>query len=144
MSEEFFQEYYLAMTQRFINEVLNGRNLDIIEEFFAPDFVEVQGPAPIHGPEGYRQYLRFVFSSYPDIQFKIEDFFFSGNKSVLRWSCTATHLGPWMGIPPTGQRIVDWGVNIQYWNADGKIEKEWLLSNAFGILIQLGKFKLPS
>jgi predicted ester cyclase len=51
-------------------------------------------------------------------------------------SWTATHQGPFLGIPPTGKKILVAGTGI-FRVADGKIAEEWMQEDFLGIYQQL-------
>ena len=50
---------------------------------------------------------------------------------------TATHLGPWLGLPPTGKpiamRVMDF-----YRLQDGLISENWVPMDILDILMQMG------
>src|ERR1051325_7084544 len=50
----------LGIVDRFTKESWNGGNLDLLEEFFAPDYIghDAPRPEPVHGPVGMREFLR--------------------------------------------------------------------------------------
>jgi predicted ester cyclase len=61
-----------------------------------------------------------------------------GHKVVGRFTCSATHLGEWLGQAPTGRRFerVDevWILRFR----DGRIVHVWSLEDSLGRLQQLG------
>lgn len=56
--------------------------------------------------------------------------------SVRGW-ITGTHLGPLMGIPPTG-KDVRFSIFITYRVADGKIVDHWMLTDNMLMMQQIG------
>lgn len=137
-------EQLKAKTERFIEEVLNNRNLTIMEEFVAPEYILQGSQPPIQGPEGYRHFIEGVLVSFPDIHFTLEDCFTVGDKIALRWYMQATQQGDWLGLPPSGKAVTDSGINIQRVNEDGKLVEEWIRNDGLGILIQLGGFQISN
>ena len=82
----------------------------------------------------------FVISfrnAFPDIHFTNEDHFVDGDKVVTRWTCSGTHKGEFMGIPPTGVQFSVKGGNIYHFR-DGKISELWATLDDLGLLQQLG------
>jgi predicted ester cyclase len=137
-------EQLKAQTERFIEEVLNNRNLSIIDDFVAPEYT-LQGSQPlVQGPDRYRHFIESVLISFPDIHFTLEDFFTTGDKIALRWSVQATQQGEWLGLPPSGKAVTDSGINIQRVNEEGKLVEEWIRNDGLGILIQLGGFQISN
>ena len=66
--------------RRVWEEVFNQGNLEIIPEFFAPDY-KFSSPLGIEakGPEGFKQMAAMMRTALPDIHFTIEDMFAEGD-----------------------------------------------------------------
>src|SRR3974377_1322684 len=63
-----------ALVRRYVEEVLNKGNLALIEELFAPTFVDHDSSMPeARGPAGVKQLAAMVRASFPDLHFTIED-----------------------------------------------------------------------
>jgi predicted ester cyclase len=97
--------------QRFVEETIDRKNLDAIDELVAENFVE-HVPFPHQGPEreGLRYALDVFLSAFPDIQWILDEQVADGGKVVSRFTWTGTHRGEFLGIPPTGKRVKVWGV----------------------------------
>jgi len=69
-------------------------------------------------------WLRERFSAFsaafPDIHLAVEDTIAEGDKVVLRFTLTGTHLGVWAGIPATGKKVT-WAVTDIYTLRGGKL-----------------------
>jgi predicted ester cyclase len=50
---------------------------------------------------------------------------------------TATHSGPWLGIPATGKQLTYENLYISRFEG-GKIAEHWIFLDAFGMLRQMG------
>jgi predicted ester cyclase len=137
-------EQLKAQTERLIEEVLNNRNLSLIEEFIAPEYILQGSQPPVQGPDGYRRFIEGVLISFPDIHFTLEDLFITGDKIALRWSMQGTQQGVWLGLPPSGKAVTDSGINFQRVNEEGKLVEEWIRNDGLGILIQLGVFQISN
>jgi len=46
----------------------------------------------------------------PDIRFALDDLVVAGDRVVVVWTATGTHLGVLMNIPPSGRRVSVRGV----------------------------------
>ncbi len=99
-------------------------------------------PVDIKGPEGHRQRITEVIAAFPDINFTIEDMVAEGDKVVARWTLRGTHLGEFIGIPPTGKQVAVSGVIIHRL-AGGKIVEDWALRDSLGLMRQLGLIPPP-
>ena len=59
------------------------------------------GGTDTKGPEGFHPFYERIRSTFPDNFMDVEDTFAEGDKICVRWSCTGTHTGDGLGIPPT-------------------------------------------
>lgn len=127
-----------AIIRRNLEEFWNQKKYEVAEELQAPDYT-FHDPAapPINSAEGYKQFAMMYHTAFPDLHFTIEDIFGEGDRVCLRWSCTGTHEGELMGIPPTGKTVNTLGNDILR-IADGKIAEQWVNWSTLSMLQQLG------
>ena len=91
---------------------------------------------PELGIETFMENVLYWRKSYPDFHITLDEIFYSTNAAAVRWTITATNTGS--GIhPPTGKRIEVPGMSIIHFS-DGKIKDEWIASNNYYWLQQLG------
>jgi len=116
-----------TLVRRLVDEVLNGGHLAVIDELYAPELV----PAA-------RGWIAPFRASFPDVHMEIVELIAEGDTVVGRFTCSATHLGQWLGQAPTGRRFerVD-EVGI-FRLRDGRIADAWSLEDTLGRLRQLG------
>ena len=100
----------LDVLRAIMEEVWNKGNMDQIEDYVASDFVGHSTPTDIHGPDGYKQFFLMLRSAFPDIHFTIESELSDESLIMGRWNATGTHLGEFMGIPPTANQVQFGGV----------------------------------
>ncbi|MBV9020298.1 MAG: ester cyclase [Ktedonobacteraceae bacterium] len=136
-----------ALVNRYFNEVMNQGKLETIDEIVAPDFTFriPTLPEPVHGPEGFEQFVKGLRKAFPDIHFTVEQEIVARNKVAARWTLTGTHLGNFLNIPPTGKRVTDQGIDLFYIAKD-KIVEMWVNEQDLELLRQLGAIpsKLPT
>jgi steroid delta-isomerase-like uncharacterized protein len=96
-----------------------------------------EGGRDIIGIEDARKSIAALRTAFPDIHFAADDILADGDKVVLRWTCTGTHRGPFLGIPPTGKHVNFIGINI-YRLRDGKIVERWAVEDWGSVFRQLG------
>jgi predicted ester cyclase len=61
-----------------------------------------------------------------------------GDQVVGRFACSATHLGTWLGHPPTGRRFEDIDEVYFFRLENGRIVEIWGLEDTAERLRQLG------
>jgi len=97
-----------AVVRRYIEEVINRGNLALMDTLFAPELGERVKGFLAGGNSG----------PFPDGQEEIRDIIAEGNTVMVRWIFRGTHLGAFMGIPPTGKRIEITGYGTYYLEND--------------------------
>jgi steroid delta-isomerase-like uncharacterized protein len=128
-----------ALMARFTEEVINRKNLAIVDELVASDFVEHEelSAEAGGGREGIRQNFGMLFGGFPDLQATIEDMVAEGDRVALRSTMRGTHEGDFMGIPPTGKTAAYVTFDIVHIR-HGKITDHWGLSDSMALMQQLG------
>jgi predicted ester cyclase len=116
-----------TVVRRLVAEVLNGGHLEVIDELYAPELV----PAA-------RRWIAPFRASFPDVRMDIVELIAEGDKVVGRFTCSATHLGEWLGQAPTGRRFERVDEVAIFRLRDGKIIHAWSLEDTLGRLQQLG------
>ena len=115
------------VVRRLIDEVLNGGHLELIDELYAPELAE-----------GAKRWIAPFQASFPDVQMEIVELIAEGDTVVGRFTCSATHLGDWLGHAPTGRRFERvkevWILRFR----DGRIVHVWSLEDTLDRLRQVG------
>jgi steroid delta-isomerase-like uncharacterized protein len=126
-----------AVVRRYYEDMADGRRNELAPELFAADHVMHDPQVPASpGPDG----MAAVISTYQDGvdgRWTIEDLFSAGDRVVVRWTGSGTHVGEVNGIPPTGKAISVDAISIHRM-ADGKIAETWEVWDTLGFLQQLG------
>ncbi len=138
MSEE-----NIATVRRLIEEVCNKGNLSLVNELIADEGVlhDPQIP-PVHGTEGYKQFVSMYRSAFPDLHLTIEDLIAEGDKVVCRWTASGTQRGDLPDIPATGKQSTVTGIFISH-TSDGKFVESWVNWDTLGMLQNLGVVPRP-
>lgn len=123
---------------RLANEVLNGKDLSVVDELLDPQFTEhVAGERRQVGPEGFKAARRRRNAAFPDWHVVVDDLIAEGDKVVVRAKGHGTHKGEFMGIAATGKRVTVGWIAI-YRVAYGKLAEHWQNIDDLGLLKQLG------
>ena len=142
--EKSREEKLKAITHRVIEEALGKFNMDVVDEYFASEFVFHMPPDPdTNGLEVYKQHLERVQRSFPDNKLPIEEIIVEGDKVVvqLRWQATHTGYSPLLGSP-TGKKVNIPGCIVYKWK-DNKIVEGWEYWDNQGFYEQYGYTKVP-
>jgi steroid delta-isomerase-like uncharacterized protein len=132
-----------AVVRRFIDEVISGGNVDLIDELVAPDYV-YHGPGmEVPGPEGLKQVFTMLRTAFPDWSESVEELIAEGDRVVFRVTGRGTHRGDFMGVPPTGKAVTMPGIDIVR-IVDGRLAEHWAQFDQIGMMRQLGVMPAPA
>jgi steroid delta-isomerase-like uncharacterized protein len=118
-------------------EIVNQKNLDAFDEFYAADAVHHEPDQDLQGLEEVKQYTAMYFEAFPDMSVSVEDLIAEGDKVVSRYAYLGTHQGELQGIAPTNKHIEKEGITIHRIEG-GKIVEEWEQYDKLSFLQQLG------
>jgi predicted ester cyclase len=121
------QERNKAVVRRLVEEVLNGGQLDVIDELYAPDLAAEA-----------RNWIAPFLVSFPDTRMAIIDLIAEGDRVAARFTCSGTHTGEWLGHAPTGRRFEQIDEASFYRLRDGRIVESWGVEDTLRRLEQLG------
>ena len=119
-------------------EVWNNRDLTIVDEIFAKDFVNHNPLDPNQTDlDSYKNYISESLRAMPDIHVEIKDIITEDDKAVCRWVSSGTMKEEAFGIPATGKKATWTGMTINRFES-GKIAESWWNEDIYGFLQQLG------
>ena len=117
---------------------VNQRDLDAVEEIYAPDFVWHEPDQDIRGYEQGRQFASTFFDAFPDINITVEDAIAEGDQVATRYTLRGTHRGETEEFgPPTERQTQLEGITIHRIEG-GKIVEEWERYDNLSVMQQLG------
>jgi predicted ester cyclase len=82
------------LVRRLVDLAVNQQNLDALDEVAEGSIAETA-----------RIWIGPFRDSFPDFRMEVVDLIAEGDKVVAHFKCSGTHLGTWMGNPPTGRRF---------------------------------------
>lgn len=138
------EEQNRGLVRRFVREVVNGGDYDVVDELFAADYVRYDPTLAEEkrGPEGFKETVETWRTAFPDIEMTIDAMVAEGDLIAFRSTETGTHEGEFMGIEPTGERIELTG-NVMHRLEDGKLVETWASFDMLGLFDQIGAIEMP-
>jgi len=120
------------IARTWFDEVINNRNLDAINEFYAPDYVHhgTEG-AEMRGLEEVRSFAASILEASNDRRAVVEQQVAEGNLVVTRFTSSGKHTGVWQGMDPTGKIWTTEGIVISRIE-NGKIAEDWEIIHVSG------------
>jgi serine phosphatase RsbU (regulator of sigma subunit) len=120
------EEENKAIFRRYIEEVWNQSNLELVDEIF-DRYVSHQpdGPTLERGPEDVKRFVGEFRVAFPDLRINIEEQIAEGDKVVVRATIRGTHQREFRGMAPTGKEIEEKGFSVFRFSEEGKVVESW-------------------
>jgi steroid delta-isomerase-like uncharacterized protein len=131
-----------TMARRLIEDVWNNGKYDTLGQLVTPDFANHDPMSPTKGIAAFSDAVKKYRTAFPDLRQEIQDLFSSGDKVVVRLTCTGTHRGPLEGIQPTGRHATVTAMLICRFAGD-LVAESYVNWDALGLMQQLGVVTLP-
>ncbi len=124
-------------------KAFDDRKMEQALDLLAPNFVaHLAGvPKPLDG-EGFKQFGMSFYLAFNQGQHLFNEVVVADDRVVTCGTFTATHLGEFQGLPPTGKQI---SLSIMHIDRveNGKIVEHWGQGDALRLMQQLGIVFLP-
>jgi steroid delta-isomerase-like uncharacterized protein len=131
LNDENGLERRKALVRRFVDEVRNQGNLEVIEELMVPELVEET-----------RRVAAAIREAFDEYQVTIEKLIGEGETVVLCATQRGVHRGDWQGLPATG-RTASWGLIRVFEFDDDRISATYAYTDLPALLTQLGAHIVP-
>ena len=115
-----------AIFRRYIEEVWNQTNLEVVDEIF-DRYISHQPDGSVleRGPEDVKRFVGEFRSAFPDLRLSIDDQIAEGDKVMIRETARGTHQGELRGLAPTGKEMEIKGIAIFRFSSQGKVVESW-------------------
>jgi predicted SnoaL-like aldol condensation-catalyzing enzyme len=129
------------LVRTFIEEVFNKRQPGEADRFLAADFIEHNPNLP-QGLEGRKRFVSAVLAGFSDYRGEIVEILAEGDKVVVRTQWSGTQDGPFLGLPPSGNKV-------RFSTADffrvegGKLAEHWDVVDSLPRAVALGLVPPP-
>lgn len=117
---------------RQIEDVWNNGHMDAIPDYWDE---KLQGEI--------RESRSMLLEAFPDLQIMAEEMIAENDKVMARLRFRGTHLGSFMGIAPTGNKI-EWN-GVRIWRVAGnKVIETWAIRDRLEVRQKLGAIPQPT
>jgi predicted ester cyclase len=110
------------LVRRHYEEVLTGRNLEVVDEIYAAQIRNGDGGTIPR--EQFKEIARMSLTAFPDLVVTVKDQIVEGDRVVSRWTATGTQDGQFMQLPPTGRKVTIRAIHIHQ-IVEGRIAVLW-------------------
>jgi|GEM_PF-3160004 predicted ester cyclase len=135
-----------AIVRKFYDVVCNQRQFAVADEIFSRSYKMFPSSEPPFGPQGVKEFLYWLITTFPDVQYRVEVLVAEGDQvaSLATLHGTPTtpiaHLGDLGTSAPTGKPF-DTSEFALWQFADGKIVKRRVVLDSLPMLSSLGVFR---
>jgi predicted ester cyclase len=119
--------------RRLVEEGVRERNPEVLDEIAAGPFAEVA-----------RRWIAPFRGAFPDFEMEIVTLISEGGKVAAHFRCSGTHLGEWLGVPPTGRRFESVDEVYIFEVREGRLVSALAVEDNLSRLRQLGIFPEPT
>jgi steroid delta-isomerase-like uncharacterized protein len=131
-----------ALNLRAVTDVLeywNRQDIDGMFAFYHDDITWTNAALGevYRGKAEVRVFLEKLFTAFPDLTFVVDYKFARGDQVAERWTIHGTHLGPFMGVPPTGKTVAIPGIGMVRMR-EGRFLTDWFLLDVASTMRQMG------
>jgi steroid delta-isomerase-like uncharacterized protein len=124
-----------------LNAALCAQDVETLVELHA-EGCHLESPVAgnASGRAAIREVYRGWFAAFPDVAFAFEQPVVDGRRAAQLATMTGTHVGGFLGLPPSGRRF-QVPVVFLYTFADGRVIDERRVYDFTGMLMQVGVLK---
>ena len=124
-------EENMAIVRRVYQAFAKG-DPEAIDEIVGPDYV-CHFMRTEFGREDLKRNVVAMRAAFPDLQITVEDTFAVEDKVAHRYTMRGTHLGIFMGVPPTGKQVTFSGIMISRF-ASGRDVEDWEYTDMLDVM----------
>jgi predicted ester cyclase len=136
-------EHNKEKTRRAFEEFVHRGDLSNVAEYIAANYVgHFAGFPPVHGRDGFSQFLTMQNAAFSNRTVTIEDIIAEGDKVVARLTFRGDHTDELMGIPATGRQVEYSAINI-FHIVDDRAVEQWVILDNMTLMQQLGAMPQP-
>ena len=113
-------------------------DVDLLDQAVTPDWQDIPlAPYQAPGRDGMKPLIRAWQAAFPDTKITVHEIIGVSGRAAVRAEITATHMGEWFGVAPTGRRF---SMSIHEFHSleNGRLTQTWHLEDWFGWLNQVG------
>ena len=126
------------IVRRLIEDHWNRKQGALVGELFASSVSLHTPDGELAGLEGASYLLQAYTTAFPDFHLAVHEMISEGDRVVVRYTFTGTHLGPLAGIPATGKRVSVANGTLIFRLTDAKVSEGHFLWDKYALLQQIG------
>jgi steroid delta-isomerase-like uncharacterized protein len=132
-------EHNKKLVETLCTSVFQNHDFSKLDEIMRDDYIQ-HNEDVAQGKAGFKEFFMEMFEVMPDFKYTMKKIIAEGDIVMMYSTTTATHLGEWLGNPPTGNKL-DFNVVDIFRIEDGKIAEHWDVADTLKLFTQVGKIK---
>jgi steroid delta-isomerase-like uncharacterized protein len=100
------------------------------------------GPEPM-GKDEVRAFYAAIFDAFDSPQLEFHEVLWDRAAATIRFTMTGRHVGPFMGVPASGNAIALPGITILHFE-DGRVVERFSRADMLGLMVQMGAIPAPA
>ncbi len=138
-------ERHKEVVRRLFDEVWNGRQFDVLDDLYAPDYVADYRPyAPLrHGSDAVREMVEGAWATFPDYHEELLSMVADGWRVAVHLRTSGTQLGGWGPLPATGKRLEFEEMILLEFDESGRVASQRGIVDNLNALRQAGVMPTP-
>lgn len=131
------------IVQRLFDEVYTGGKVNVLDQLVSNN-VRIHDQAVPNAKPGLSFYKELETSyarAFPHKKATIDEMLVSGDKVIVRWTCTGSHEGEFQGTAATHRKFTVSGISI-YQITNDRVSEIWQSWNTLSLLEQLNIIQL--
>lgn len=124
-----------VLVRRYFDAV-NTRRLDELDACFPPDFVSHLRVGDVQGLVAFKALLEMVYAAFPDVLWTPIEEIYTADRAVIRYFFEGTHVGPFLGIPPSHRFVRVDGCEVMVLR-DGRVPEIWNYADMMSLAAQV-------
>ena len=130
------------IVRRFVKEVVNGGDLDRLDEYVGENVVDHTPMGETEGREAFRETTEALHNAFPDFEVISEEIISEGDTVSVRMTHRGTHEGEFLGVAPTGNSFEIKAMAFAHLE-EGKIVERWVQPDILGLMQQIEAVEMP-
>ncbi|MVT09903.1 ester cyclase [Chitinophaga tropicalis] len=117
-----------TVVNRLYEEVLNKRNMTVLNDIVSEEYTSVNGAK---GPKGFEGAVLPLLAGFPDISWEVISLTAEDDRVIAQWEWRGTHRGQFQEFPATGKQITNRGATT-YLLKNGRIVHSEVVPDRLG------------
>ena len=127
----------LDLMRRWFQEVWNERREDTVDALCRPDVLCYGLGDEIVGFEGFKAGWRGILATFDDFRIDVDEMIVRGDLVASRLTLSGIHVGPGLGVTPSGKRLSFAAHNFTQWRG-GQVVAGWNVIDMASAYRQIG------